>query len=197
MADYKNGMIYIIKSSQTDEAYIGSTIQKLSRRLSDHKKKYKKFLDNKYTYCTSFEIVKYDDAYIELYEEYPCNSKLELESREAEIITLLKCVNIHIPIKIIKKSDLDYFIWEHLTEYITDDNDFYDTKTLLKEFNLWCKNKGLNPNTTIRQYGLILNNKFKFEKVRKRINGGKNQKRGFKINIKNINNAKNYLNKYK
>ena len=84
--DYKNGKIYSIRSYQTENIYIGSTIQKLSKRLSKHKTDYKSWKDGKHNYVTSFEILKYDDYYIELIEEYNCKSKMELEKREGEII---------------------------------------------------------------------------------------------------------------
>lgn len=81
---YQNGKIYMIKSSFTNKIYIGSTLQKyLSNRFKEHKyclKSYEK--GNKTSYCTSYEIVKYDDAQIILVENYPCNSKDELRARE-------------------------------------------------------------------------------------------------------------------
>ena len=43
---------------------------------------------------TSQELLKYDDAYIELIEEVPCNNKEQLLKREGEIIrTTEYCVN--------------------------------------------------------------------------------------------------------
>jgi predicted GIY-YIG superfamily endonuclease len=45
--DYKNGKIYAIRSHQTDEIYIGSTTQSLSKRFSNHKSKYKLYLEKK------------------------------------------------------------------------------------------------------------------------------------------------------
>jgi hypothetical protein len=83
---YQNGKIYAIRSYQTDDVYYGSTTQPLSKRLSKHKASYKYWQNGKYNYITSFEIVKFDDCYIELFEDYPCNSKAELERREGEII---------------------------------------------------------------------------------------------------------------
>jgi hypothetical protein len=80
---YKNGKIYTIRSYQTDKFYIGSTIQKyLSKRINEHKR------ENHYV--SSQDILKYDDAYIELLELYPCNSKEELRKREGELIRLNK-----------------------------------------------------------------------------------------------------------
>lgn len=83
---YKNGKIYTLRSYQTDDVYYGSTTQPLSKRLSGHKAKYKCWQSGKYHYMSSFEIIKFDDCYIELYEDYPCNSKSELDRREGEII---------------------------------------------------------------------------------------------------------------
>ena len=41
MNKYQNGKIYKITSKQTDDVYIGSTIQELNKRLIHHKAKYK------------------------------------------------------------------------------------------------------------------------------------------------------------
>ena len=84
--DYKNGKIHSIRSYQTENIYIGSTIQQLSKRLSKHKSNYKLWKDGKYHYVSSYEILKYEDYYIELIEIYPCETKIELEKREGELI---------------------------------------------------------------------------------------------------------------
>ena len=89
---YQNGQIYAIRSYQTDMIYIGSTCTLLSKRFYEHKSNYK--LQRKY--ISSFEILKYDDAYIELLEDYPCKSKKELERREGQLIRENRelCVNV-------------------------------------------------------------------------------------------------------
>jgi hypothetical protein len=91
--DYKNGKIYTIRSYQTDDIYIGSTTQTLTKRLSKHKYKFKYWKEGKYTYTTSYELIKYDDVYIELIELFPCSSKMELDRREGEFIRSMDCVN--------------------------------------------------------------------------------------------------------
>jgi len=101
--DYKNGKIYAIRSYQTDIIYIGSTCSPLSKRFYNHKYKYKQWKQGEYRYITSFEIFKYDDAYIELIELYPCNSKIELHKREGEYIRNMECVNKVIPNRTIKE----------------------------------------------------------------------------------------------
>ena len=94
--DYKNGKIYSIRSHQTDKVYFGSTCSPLAKRLYEHKNKYKLFLNGKYHYNSSFEILKYDDVYIELVEDFPCENKNQLFKREGEIIRGGGCVNKNI-----------------------------------------------------------------------------------------------------
>ena len=42
---------------------------------------------------SSFQIIQYEDAYIELFELHPCNNKQELEKKEGEYIRNMECVN--------------------------------------------------------------------------------------------------------
>ena len=109
--EFQNGKIYTIRSFQTEKYYIGSTNHKtLSQRLSKHKSNYKIWLrNNDMDYTTSFEILKYDDYYIELLELYPCNLKAELHKREGELIRLHKdsLVNICIPCRTPKEYQID------------------------------------------------------------------------------------------
>jgi hypothetical protein len=87
MPNYQQGKIYCIRSHQTDEIYIGSTTQTLAERLTKHKNSIK------CSYRTSQHILQYQDAYIELIELFPCNSKEELNKKEGEHIRLNNCVN--------------------------------------------------------------------------------------------------------
>jgi saccharopine dehydrogenase-like NADP-dependent oxidoreductase len=84
--DYKNSKIYAIKSNKTKKVYIGSTTQEIAKRLIDHRTKYKQYKNGKCNYITSFEIIKHGDAYVQIIELFPCNSKKELEERESQII---------------------------------------------------------------------------------------------------------------
>jgi len=94
MVNYQNGKIYSIRTYQNDDIYIGSTTETLSARIGSHRTTYKRWLRGTRKYnITSFEILKYDDCYIELLEKYPCNSKEELTKREGELIRKMKCVN--------------------------------------------------------------------------------------------------------
>jgi len=94
MPNYNNGKIYCLRSHQTNDVYYGSTTQKkLAVRKGGHKADYKRWVAGKGHYKTSFELVKYDDCYIELVELYPCKCKGELERREGEIIRYNECIN--------------------------------------------------------------------------------------------------------
>lgn len=82
---YQRGNIYTLESEQTDKIYVGSSCQfYLSNRKSHHKALYKKWLldQDPKKYTSSFEILQYEDCYITLLEEYPCNNKTELRERE-------------------------------------------------------------------------------------------------------------------
>jgi vacuolar-type H+-ATPase subunit H len=96
MNNYHNGKIYRIISPSADGMYIGSTIRPLNQRLQDHKLHYKRYLNGKYHYVTSFELVKYDDCKIELICDYHCNSKKELCEKEGEIQREMDCINKNI-----------------------------------------------------------------------------------------------------
>jgi hypothetical protein len=92
MPDYKLGKIYAIRSHQTEQMYIGSTCETLCRRLIKHKSYIKQKRN-----CTSKIILEFPDAYIELIELFPCNSREELNKKEVEYIRLNNCVNKNIP----------------------------------------------------------------------------------------------------
>jgi len=61
--------IYKIKSPDTDKIYIGCTKSKLKRRLCEHNSRYKQYCNGKSHYYSSFDIIKYGNAEIELVEE--------------------------------------------------------------------------------------------------------------------------------
>ena len=90
MANYQNGKVYSIRSPSTEMFYIGSTIQPLSKRFHEHKKK---------PNATNAKVIlDFGDAYIELIHNYPCKTKEELTKNEGEQIRLNKgkCVNTRI-----------------------------------------------------------------------------------------------------
>ena len=72
MNKYQNGKIYKLVCDNSPLIYYGSTTDLLNRRLSKHKLQR----------TCSRELFELGNVSIHLVEEYPCNSKKELESRE-------------------------------------------------------------------------------------------------------------------
>lgn len=85
--------VYAIRSHQTNKIYIGSTTQALSMRMCGHRRNYKEWMNGKFHFVTSFEILKFEDNYIELLQEVEVESKLELRRVEGENIRKHDCVN--------------------------------------------------------------------------------------------------------
>lgn len=98
---YNNAKIYKLWCYETDDVYVGSTTQKLSNRLYQHKSKLN---------CSSkilFE--KSDNVKIELIEEFPCENKNQLKQREGHFIREINCVNKRIAGRTIKEYYQDNY----------------------------------------------------------------------------------------
>jgi len=95
--DYKNGKIYRIVCNETGLCYVGSTTQTLTKRLSRHKLNFRQYLNEKYHYVSSFDILEKNNYDIVLIEEYPCENKNQLHKRERHYIETMDCVNKRIP----------------------------------------------------------------------------------------------------
>jgi hypothetical protein len=61
--------------------------------MSCHRRDYKSWINKTHNYMTSYEILKYGDAYIELVEECEFASKQEMQKREGHFIRTMECVN--------------------------------------------------------------------------------------------------------
>ena len=90
MPDYLQGKIYKLWSPSKNLVYYGSTTQILSQRLAQHIQRKKL---NTGGQSTSFLILDCEDYKIELVEEYPCNNKQQLLTKEGEYIKNNDCVN--------------------------------------------------------------------------------------------------------
>ena len=94
---YSHAKIYKIVSNETENVYYGSTCNVLSMRLSQHRKAYRFYLKHNKHYCSSYEVVKFDDVEIILIESFSCKTKEELHARERFYIEGNVCVNKQIP----------------------------------------------------------------------------------------------------
>ena len=114
--------IYKIVDNTNDNKYIGSTCCSLKRRLSYHKKDYKRFLKGLCSNVKSFEIIKNDNYKIELLEDCDIKTKQELLTRERFYIENNNCLNKCIPVRT-KKEYYDY-----QKEYYNDNKDKINIK---------------------------------------------------------------------
>ena len=96
MPDYTKGKIYTIRCKTDDTLiYVGSTIQPLSVRFGGHKVRSN---NAKYQNNLLYRNINHnwDNWYIELYEENPCENKEQLGKREGEVIRLMGTLNTRI-----------------------------------------------------------------------------------------------------
>lgn len=98
MPDYNKGKIYKIHCNITGEDYYGSTTQRLSQRINEHKKK---------PTISSAIIMGRCNYDVSLIEEYPCNTKRELEERETYYVRNFPCINNRIPSRTSKQYKID------------------------------------------------------------------------------------------
>jgi hypothetical protein len=84
MPNYSNGKIYSIRFFDNDNhIYIGSTCQSLAVRLGEHKRKKERIL---YKYIQETYDGNWSKCYIELYQNFKCDNKEQLNKREGEVI---------------------------------------------------------------------------------------------------------------
>ena len=88
---YQDGKIYKILNSESDDVYVGSTTQKLSKRMTNHRTQAKNG-KNHLLYQQMREIGD-DKFYIELVENYPCENLEQLNKREGEYIRQMATLN--------------------------------------------------------------------------------------------------------
>ena len=143
---YHKGKIYTIRSYQTDKYYIGSTCDALHKRLYRHRIDYKNYLNDKYNFVSSFDIIKYEDHYIELLEDCKCETRNELTKKEGDLIRKYKdeVVNCRIEGRTRKEhyEDNKDELKEYRKEYRKDNKDkiqeqrkkhYEDNKDKIKE----------------------------------------------------------------
>ena len=82
--DYQKGKIYKIECHTTGLIYIGSTTATLKRRLSNHKCS-RTPISNQVLENNNYEII--------LIENYPCQNKTELLTKEGKYQKEINCVN--------------------------------------------------------------------------------------------------------
>ena len=93
---YKNGKIYTIRCKNDNTfIYVGSTVQPLFKRWHQHKKILNNEKRKEYNIFLYQKIreTNLENWYIELYEEFSCESKEQLNKREGEVIREIGTLN--------------------------------------------------------------------------------------------------------
>jgi group I intron endonuclease len=81
---YSTGKIYVIRNTQNDKVYVGSTTQPLSKRMALHRRDKTRWPH--YRLYQAFVEIGVEHFYIELLEDYPCESVEQLLRKEGEWI---------------------------------------------------------------------------------------------------------------
>jgi len=84
--DYQNGRVYQILNNIDNDVYVGSTCSTLTKRLSWHKHRYDRQDKQHVPLYAKMHELGFDQFYIELVEQYPCNTREELRAREGHYI---------------------------------------------------------------------------------------------------------------
>lgn len=126
MVNYSNSKIYkIVPTNGDDICYIGSTTkQYLSQRMDSHRNDYKKWKKDESKNMTKitelFEKYGVENCKILLIENFPCNSKEELDNKTNDYINCLNTINNYISKCEDKIKDLE--VQKKLLETETEDD---------------------------------------------------------------------------
>jgi len=125
MKDYSKGKIYKIVNDENDKFYIGSTIQKLCDRMTNHRtnKKFRCAIHN-----LGLDLYK---CSIILIEKYPCKDNEELRTKEREYFDKYKkeCKDLFLNIRrpIITKEEKKELHRIKSTEWNNKNKEKHDT----------------------------------------------------------------------
>ena len=93
---YSRAIVYRLIDIGYNKVYYGSTTQMLSKRMSDHRCKYRQWIAGKpVSHCRAFDLFDeygIENCKIELVEEYPCKSLADLLKREGYHIQSSQCL---------------------------------------------------------------------------------------------------------
>ena len=79
---YQDGKIYKILNSETSDIYVGSTCQRLAKRMMNHRTRVNEGKDT--LLYRKMREIGIEHFYIELVENFPCESLEQLNKREGE-----------------------------------------------------------------------------------------------------------------
>lgn len=136
-----NGIIYKLYNTENDKYYVGSTIQKLNRRLKDHRNQANNSTRQSKLYL-EIRSINCDKWFIKELKEININNKIELIKHENDFINLmdincLNCINSQFkiePNQIIKSKNkvIDVDNEKYQNNLITEKNRAQEKRDLIK-----------------------------------------------------------------
>ena len=110
MPDYSKSVIYKIYDNTNGDTYYGSTCNELRFRIKQHKHDaYSTSAKRLQCHTTSKSIILNDDYTYSVVEEFPCENRHQLLTRERWYIENNQCVNKNIPSRTRGESDAEYY----------------------------------------------------------------------------------------
>ena len=149
---YQDGKIYRILNTESDDVYVGSTCQKLSKRMTNHRTDANRGI-NSALYQQMREI-GIDRFYIELIETFPCESLEQLNKREGEWMREIATLNEKVAGRTKKeyKSDYKESINEKGKVYYQENKEkYYDKEHIIKKIKSELMNEIRNMVKNIRK----------------------------------------------
>lgn len=138
------GVVYKIFNDNNNKTYIGSTFKSINERLKQHVNEYNRYLNGKFNFVSSFDIIKDGGYKIDMISMHNNINKYDLRKFEKEAIIEhrkndFNIVNKHIPNTLnyengIEEYNKEYYInnKDKLNEY---QKEYYDTnKEKIKEY---------------------------------------------------------------
>ena len=159
MPDYENAKIYTIRC-KTDEnlIYVGSTTQTLSQRWTDHKQHSTHVNKQNRELYKKINEIGFDNFYIELFLEYPCANKSQLQQKEGEITREIGNMNMVIAGNTIGKTKQEYANEYQQTETFKENKKkFHQTE----EYKEWNYNRKQTPEYKQQAREYYIKNKMK------------------------------------
>ena len=87
MSDYSKSKIYKIYNTVNDNVYIGSTTKSITNRISYHRIRH--LTKSNHPLYTDMRNIGIHKFFFQIIENYPCDSKRKLKSRERQYVRLL------------------------------------------------------------------------------------------------------------
>ena len=91
--DYRNGKIDCVRNKITNDIYVGSTCQPLSKTMAKNRSNTTHDVKNHLTFYKKMNELGVNNFYIELIEEYPCENNDQLRAREGHFIREVATLN--------------------------------------------------------------------------------------------------------